>query len=349
MTSSKTLRTHLPGISIIFSGLLLCASICMAKPALLRSDFAMGAPSAAALVAERAISAAVATPITEMLEGPGLPVPPPREKRPVGDPLPEHWNMIPTYQDVPEYRWWYGCSPTAAGMLFGWWDAQPGTKNLFDGDASAFWGDAGESADGGTRAMVASMSHIVAGQENGFNYGDWHNSPSYPQHEENPMSLADFMKTVDGSTGRSKMAEGLEAFARWDAPWTMISESYSAVATTYYKSLGWTFADFQAEIDAGYPIHLGITMHSVLAFGWYDLSTAAQPDDYGYIAYNTWGWGLTEWRWDGANVPSQRSVYAATYLRVIPEPVVGAPLIIAAAGFVAVVGRPFQAVVIQKG
>ena len=43
--------------------------------------------------------------------------------------------------NVPEYHWWNGCSPTAAGMLFGYWDTQLGASNLFtahDGNA-AYW------------------------------------------------------------------------------------------------------------------------------------------------------------------------------------------------------------------
>lgn len=108
------------------------------------------------------------------------------------------------------------------------------------------------------------------------------------------------MKTVDGGTYRSAMATGFEAFAEWDAPWTSVNESYEAEATTYYTSSGWTFEDFKAEIGAGYPIHLGIRGHSVLALGWWDQRSLGDPGDYGYICHTTWsGWGLTQWRWDG--------------------------------------------------
>jgi len=259
---------------------------------------------------------------TGRVDGPGLPVAPPPERDAVADAdPPSHWHLIPTYQDVPEYTWYHGCSPTAAGMLFGWWDAQPDTTNLFDGDASTFWGNGSETPSGGSRAMVAATSHVVAGAENGYTYGDWHNSPSYPSHESNPTSLGDFMETVNGGTFRSTMAAGFEGFAAWDAPWTDVDESYEAHATTYDTSGGWTFDDFKAEIDAGYPVHLGITGHSILGFGWWDLRTAYDPGNFGYICYTTWsGWGMRQWRWDGVDVPSEREVYGATYLRVVPEP-----------------------------
>jgi hypothetical protein len=244
---------------------------------------------------------------------------PPKYTINIAGALPGHWVMIPTYKDVPEYTWHYGCSPTAAGMLFGWWDAQPGTGNLYLGDASTFDGDSSESMSGGTRAMVASTSHIVAGMENGYTHGDWHNCPSIPNHEINPMSLADFMKTVDGGTSRANMAAGFENFAAWDCPWALYDQSYTADATTYYTDEGWTFTDFKNEIDKGYPVHLGITGHSVLALGYWDLRNPMDPGNFGYICWTTWsGWGLQEWRWDGVGVPDGRAVYGATYLRIKP-------------------------------
>lgn len=237
--------------------------------------------------------------------------------------LPADWVMIPTYQEVPEYSWHYGCAPTAGGMLIGWWDAQPGTTNLFEGDASGWWGDASESLSGGTKAMVAATPHIVAGRENGHTYGDWRNSPSYPDHESNPGSLADFTKTTDGWTLASDLASGLERFVAWDVPWTATDEGYHGEATTDYTFLGWEFDDFCREIDRGYPVLLGATDHFVLAMGYFDHRSPADPGDYGYICYTTWpGWGLTAWRWQGQEVPEKGatySVYGGISLRVTPR------------------------------
>ena len=235
--------------------------------------------------------------------------------------IPSYWNMIGNWEDVPEYIWHYGCGPTVAGMLFGWWDAQPGTTDLFQGDASTFWGDSSETLLGGPKSMVASASHIVSGSELGLTYGTYMDSPSYPNHTSNPASLADFIHTSDGDTWRTWMAIGLEMFAAWDSPWTEANESYIATTTNHYTSAHWGFDDFKAEIDAGRPVHLGITSHAVAALGYWDQSTAEDPDNYGYIGYTTWsGWGLQEWRWDGGNVPDGRWVYGATYLNIEARP-----------------------------
>ncbi len=183
---------------------------------------------------------------------------------------------------VPDYKWWYGCSPTSGGMIVGYWDGQSGYGNLFDGDASTWYG----SGSSGTKSMVAGTAHITAGSENGYTYGDWHNSTSYPNHESNPDCIADFMKTVDGGSYDSNIGAGLEAYIEWDNPNTAINESYQATVTHDYISRyggGWNYNSLKAEIDAGRPVLLGaVTLsyegttelemigHSIVAYGYQD-------------------------------------------------------------------------------
>jgi len=174
---------------------------------------------------------------------------------------------------VPTYQWYNGCAPTASGMMVGYWDAKPGYGNLFDGDASV-----GTPA---TDAMIASQTHIVAGSENGYTYGDWHNSASYPSHEANPDCIADFMHVVDGGTSYLDVAPGLEAYVEWDNPGTPINESYEATAQLiedpYYGGT-LTYADIKAEIDADRPVQLGVYTyvdpdwigHAIVAYGYQD-------------------------------------------------------------------------------
>ena len=210
---------------------------------------------------------------------------------------------IQNWEDVPEYFWYYGCSPTAGGMLIGWWDAQPGCGYLIGDDINPY-------------DYIASVEHIVAGKEQGYTYGTYMNSTSYPDHMNNPSCIADFMYTNDGGTARGWIGAGMVGFAAWDDPDTIDNESYKATATTYYTAYGWGFADYKAEIDAGRPVHLGITNHSVLAYGYWDNG----GDDYGYICYTTWGgWGERLWRWDGVDVPAAKRAYAATYFSVEPD------------------------------
>ena len=215
---------------------------------------------------------------------------------------------------VPEYVWWYGCSPTAGGMMVGFWDGQPGRGNLYDGDAGVWSGN----GNAGTRSMVAGTAHITAGYENGYTYGDWHNSASYPNHEANPDSIADFMKTVDGGSYGNDIRAGLEAYCEWDNPATTVNESYPATATltevAYYGG-SFDYQDFKGEINAGRPVLLDIMCfdgydwlgHSVVAYGYRDdmfqVRVPLPTGDYvdltvgGFAVMDTWanGTGQSEW------------------------------------------------------
>jgi hypothetical protein len=235
---------------------------------------------------------------------------------------------------VPEYIWWYGCSPTAGGMMVGYWDGKPGYENLFEGDASYWWGESDPNLGiTGTRSIVAGTAHIVAGIENGYTYGDWHNSVSYPAHEANPDSLADFMHTVDGGTLWPDIAEGLEEYVEWDNPNTVTDESgpgpglyFDALVdlsdVAYYGG-SYEYADFKAEIDADHPVLLGLRTydpseggfvgHCVVGYGyqddmftlrwWYfippDILVPTVVTVGGYAVMDTWGSGTgtagSEW------------------------------------------------------
>jgi hypothetical protein len=179
---------------------------------------------------------------------------------------------------VPEYAWWYGCSPTSAGMLAGYWAGQPGRQNLFDGDAGQWYGD----QDVGTKAMVANRPHITAGRENGYTYGDWHNSASYPHHAANPGCIADFIKTRDGISTADNITTGLKAFTGWDNPATALHEGQPASTAdpevSYYGG-NFTYESYKAEIDAGRPVMLNVLTaettnhwegHSIVAYGYRD-------------------------------------------------------------------------------
>jgi len=259
----------------------------------------------------------------DFIDGPGLPIAPPLIEGPTEGPTGGAWTLIPTM--APEYTWWNGCSPTAAGMLFGWWDnpSGGGKTDLYDGDAQV-WDKVNMDKEDpldyvGTHRMVASWEHHT--DSPGLTYGSWQN------HTAN--CLADFMKTHEGGTSRSNMPQGFEDFAMWDDPTTGINESYNSTAWNGYTSNSTlTYDIFTDWIDTGKPLHLGIRSdtagHSVLAVG-YD------PDDAkeNYICWNTWGWPLTKWYWDGTDVPYDgMAVYGCTFLDIGAQvPLPGAVLL----------------------
>jgi hypothetical protein len=156
--------------------------------------------------------------------------------------------------DIPFYNWWYGCAPTAVGVAMGYWDGH-GFDNLIPGDASTMT-DA-------VKNTIASTAHIVAGQENKpinplsppnnpkyYGWGDWHNSPSYPNHETNPVGIADHLRTVDGISYMEGINWGTGRWlaSRGQTGWTLGEEAWGA----------FTWQDLVDAINAGRPV-LGVT------------------------------------------------------------------------------------------
>ncbi len=131
--------------------------------------------------------------------------------------------------------------------------------------------------------------------------------------------LAEEMFTsATGRTFRSNVGPGMRSMCRIDYPETETNEAYDATFETVYTWDGTlTFESFCAEIDAGRPVHLGLSgdgsTHSVCAFGYFDNG----GEDYGYVCHTTWsGWGEQYWRWDGEGVTRGYEPYAATYLEI---------------------------------
>ncbi|MBE3132801.1 MAG: hypothetical protein IMZ55_04955, partial [Acidobacteria bacterium] len=60
-----------------------------------------------------------------------------------------------TIPGVPYYEWYYGCGPTAGGMIMGYWDGKPGLGDLVPG--SNDWG----TNAAGIKDMIASPGHIA--------------------------------------------------------------------------------------------------------------------------------------------------------------------------------------------
>lgn len=120
---------------------------------------------------------------------------------------------------VPDYHWWYGCSPTSVGMIMGWYD-----RNGYDGCVYPDLipgGTAGFSthvrdwdglnyewaANGDTLASktIASSGHIEDFYQEGYlASGD-------DQYTGRPFDcLADFMGTSQDSDGRKNGATDME-------------------------------------------------------------------------------------------------------------------------------------------
>ncbi|MFH2138023.1 MAG: PEP-CTERM sorting domain-containing protein [Candidatus Omnitrophota bacterium] len=174
-------------------------------------------------------------------------------------------------ENIPQYNWWYGCSPTAGGMLLGYWDSHPSGNwsNLVEGDVSTWNYTA--------RNMVASPEHIR----------DYWGTPDPNPEGHDNNCIADFMHTSrsagglnDGGTLGQYIPYGLKEFAKWDNPDTLTNESYEAESwqnpvQRYAGSFNWN--TFKSEIDQGNPTILNMVEyhgdegwygHSVVGYGY---------------------------------------------------------------------------------
>ena len=217
---------------------------------------------------------------------------------------------------VPEYSWWYGCSPTSGGMMAGFWDGQPGRENLYKKGDAQVWSGNGSA---GTARMVASDAHIISGLQNGYTYGDWHNSPAYPAHQDNPDCMADFMHTVNGGSNYLNIRSGLEAFCEWDdTSGYDMKDGYQATATlreVAYWGGDYTYQGFKTEIDAGRPVLLDVLTadpewlgHSIVGYGYQDNMfdvklphSGANVTVGGFAVMDTWNNGDNFSEWVGWN------------------------------------------------
>jgi len=208
---------------------------------------------------------------------------------------------------APDYRWWYGCSPTAAGMLMGYYDINgyggETYSNLVPGavaESSTF-----PSTEG---IWEYKVQHIIASQRHVSDFyggGYLASGDDVPGSPTGPLdSLADFMGTsqdvygnVNGGTtlwfftdgSRLTVADlynygayensgayGIYEFLRWagygDANPQAVDYIYNQYVDTLGAANGFSLADYKAEINAGRVVMLHIENHSMLGYG-YDSMT----------------------------------------------------------------------------
>lgn len=239
-------------------------------------------------------------------------------------------GTIKTLSSPGDYDWWYGCSPTSAGMLAGYYDVR-GFGNLVPG------GDAENSTYGSgpylANNAIASSGHISDFYAGGYlASGD---DVASPWHSFD--CLADFMGTsqdaynnVNGGTTFYFFTNGY-AFTENDAVTYSVSDSsgmygigeyvnYAGYDTSvlynqYVDALGldygFTFAQYIAEIDAGKPVLIHVDGHSMYGYG-YD--SAADS----VLLHDTWTQGLHSMTWGGSY--SGLEHYGVTVLTLVPEP-----------------------------
>lgn len=253
---------------------------------------------------------------------------------------------------APDYGWWYGCAPTSAGMMTGYYDINGyGTAsydNLVPGVVASpltpYLAPAGDAAGIATQAAIASPGHITdfySGVGPGVGYLWSGDDLPAPWHGFN--SLADFMGTsqdaygsvngstwiynyTDGSklhyyevpghgiTGESGMY-GIYEYIDYSSYGSDVVDLYNQYTDNEHPA-GFTLADYIVEIDAGRVVLIHVSGHTMLGLGYADANPSLITID------DTWGAGTQTMAWGG--IYSGMTMFGVTVLEletgIIPEP-----------------------------
>jgi hypothetical protein len=222
-----------------------------------------------------------------------------------------------TLSNPGDYDWWYGCSPTSAGMIMGHYDVSG-----YNGHSYANLVPGGQAEDDtyGSGPYLANNAIASSGHINDFyggGYGASSDDVAPPWHSFD--CLADFMGTSqdncensNGSTtfycfkngapfyesdalnyglsdldGMYGIGEYL-AYAGYDADTLYTQHIY-----TPSTPLGFTFAQYIAEIDAGRPVIIQVKGHSMYGYGYEAANNTV-------LLHDTWTLGQHSMTWGGS-------------------------------------------------
>lgn len=284
-------------------------------------------------------------------------------------------NQAALVSGATDYDWWYGCSPTSVGMILGMYDRQgylgASYANLAAGLAESRE-DTG-AASPVAAAMIASSGHISDFYSGGYGASGDDVVPATHAFD----CLADFMGTSQDIAGNASynMTNGTTSFWYYTdgSPLsyldivvlnTMFPDMYlmersgeygiyeylaycgygSQVVNIYNQYIaemdytyGFTFEDYMAQIDAGRPVVIQLSGHTVVGWG-YDASTIGTTQTI-YID-DTWGAGTQTMSWGGSYAGLEH--YGVTVIELaggdpagnvtVPEPATMALFGIAIAG-----------------
>ncbi|MBN1152963.1 MAG: hypothetical protein JXA58_07120, partial [Dehalococcoidia bacterium] len=229
---------------------------------------------------------------------------------------------------VPAFDWCYGCSATAAAMMFGYYD-RTGYPNMYTGSANGgvcpttnatwgygecplsathqgydglvlrghvddYWSSYGSSVDPyyGNWAehgyADCTADFMGTGQ-----YQNWQNTDGSTTFffATGNQPLFDYAGSEDASTPLRDGMHGMHLFA--ESRGYTVAQNYNQFIWGYGGvSDGFTYEQYCAEIDAGRPVIIQVHGHSMLGIG-YDLPNTV------YI-HDTWDHSMHSMAWGGS-------------------------------------------------
>jgi hypothetical protein len=254
-----------------------------------------------------------------------------------------------TLAEVPAYDWSFGCSATAAAMNAGYYD-RTGFSNMYTGPTNggvapmdnSIWGTVVINGEVRSQCPLSATRMGVDGRtERGhvddywIKYGSTLPDPfitnGWTEHTYSDCT-GDFMKTNQYNYGNSD-ASTVFYFNNDGSPYSgngygddgmygfkLFFESRGYTVTTFYNQyiygyngniLGFTFAQFKQEIDAGRPVLIQVSGHTMLGMGYNDTGNKVYLHD-------TWDYSTHEMTWGGSYAGLQHFGVGVISLQSVP-------------------------------
>ena len=243
---------------------------------------------------------------------------------------------------VPTMTWSYGCAATSATMYYGYYDRN-GYPDMYVGPTNggvfpltnAVWGSSSEG--NGQCPLTASQKDLdnrtTYGHKDDYYYAYGSSTDPYYVNwtEHTPQdSIGDYMGTnqyinnlsTDGGTWFWNYNDGSPYFDPPDNKtqgkrdgihgMKLFAESRGYLVTTNYNQYiygyngntkGFTYDQYKAEIDAGYPVLIQVKGHTMLGVGYSGTDQVILHDTWDYSSHTmTWGGYYADMQHTGVGV-----------------------------------------------
>ncbi|MHC4294029.1 MAG: DVUA0089 family protein, partial [Planctomycetota bacterium] len=133
-------------------------------------------------------------------------------------------------------------------------------------------------------------------------------------------ALYDYIPPAECGSPQTALSHGLRLFA--ESRGYTVLENYTQKTDNQYPD-GFTFADYMAEIDAGYPVMLQVVGHTMVGVG-YDQATQT------VYMHDTWGDYVASMTWGGSY--SGMELFAVTVIHLDNPPPAGTHTVVLGSG-----------------